>query len=68
MSVNLQECYIVMVTSDFQQICSLIVVPVSHHPDLELRVSPFPWFPQMSTPQILVESLHLVTRQLIIGY
>lgn len=51
MSVSLQEAYIVIITSDFQQIHSLIGIPVSHHPDLDLGLSPFPQFPQMPTPE-----------------
>lgn len=47
MSVSLMEGYVVIITSDFQQIHSLNGIPVSHHPDLDLGLSPFPQFPQI---------------------
>lgn len=64
-NVSLQESYVVIITSDFQQIHSLIGIPVSYHPDLALGLSLFPQFPQMPTLQRvisftedLLESLH----------
>lgn len=45
-SVNLQEAYIVMVTSDFQHMCTRCVLVLSYHPDLGWGLSPFLLLPQ----------------------